>query len=223
MKIDDDFVTVIASQWADPIADLANAWRERTRREGYPRHLTCRDQGTCSSIILLLVVMLESFSLRAAAESDDGNALVKFFDVRKWWNRSEYSDKEDVLDLFVLRDALAHNHLYSYSLMPHAEDAQDFSLISDGNLAFRNRVKDGTLKHTSLSCNPATVSCNDVKVVSAITRNALRYLNHKVGCLGNVDFSFAKRGSTHNLWDCIDDAATTAATRIETGIASSSV
>lgn len=215
----DDYITLIGSEWADPIADIASAWRARLIQPGYHTHLTLRDKGACKAIMLLLAVMLESYSLRAATGNvhEEDTAKTSKFDVRDWWKRSKYPAFGDVLDVFVIRDVLVHNHLYSYSENWHSDDATVYSHIKGGDLLFRDRVVDGKLKHTALSCNPETIGPKDVIEVTKITRQALRYLSNNYSSIGETDFNFARRGKSSTLWDGIEDAANEAITLIDSG------
>lgn len=208
MTIDDDYITLIGGEWADPIADIASAWQARINKPGYPTHLTLRDKGTCKAIMLLLAVMLESYSLKAAIgkiHNDDATKPVRH-DVREWWKQSGYVDVENVLDVFVIRDALAHNHLYSYSLDWESDNDPDYSHIIGGDNLFRSRVVDGKLKHTGLTCNPETICPVDVIGVANFTRCALKYLSGNYSGIGETDFNFARRGKYKNLWEGIDAA-----------------
>jgi hypothetical protein len=57
--------------------------------------------------------MVESYTLRVAVDQDKRPTRFRAYD---WWTKSAYQHREDVLDLFVLRDAIAHNHVYEYEL-----------------------------------------------------------------------------------------------------------
>lgn len=196
----DKYLTIIASVWADPIADLAFNWYKRISVRRDIKHLTLSDRGACYSIILLLAIMLESYSLRA--QTDLVKETIKF-NVRDWWEKSNYARKDDVLDLFVVRDVLAHNHLYLV-------EASDFTHVIGGDKLFKNRVEDGKLKHTGLSCVPDEIGPDHVMMMSEIVKSALEYLYDKYKFVGSVDFSFARRGTDLNLWTVINNAASTA-------------
>ena len=218
-EANDDYITVIGSEWTYPIADIADAWRARLIQPGYHTHLTLRDKGACKAIILLLAVMLESYSLRASTDNihDEDVAKTNKFLVRDWWESCDYEDIGDVLDIFVIRDALAHNLLYSYSEDWQSNKRSVYSHIKGGEKLFKNRVAKGKLKHTDLSCNPDTIGPKDVIGVAKITEQALRYLSENYPGIGKVDFNFAKRGKSKNLWGCIEDVANEAIKLIDSG------
>ncbi len=225
MNTQDEYLTVIASQWADPIADIASAWNDRVKQNNYPSHLTLRDQGSCYSIILLLVVMLESYSLRAdtgaldaagditlreGETSMDDRKSLKLFNVRNWWAKTEYDHKEEVLDVFVIRDVLAHNHLYSYADDENSNNLFVYSHFSGGDGRFNCREKNGHLTRTGMSCIPREIGISEVKLVAKITNQALLFLKNNYERIGIVNFNFARRGVNLNLWDGIMEAATNA-------------
>lgn len=218
--ISDDYISLIGSEWADPIADIASAWRVRLNQPGYPTHLTLRDKGACKAIILLLTVMLESYSLKAGIGNiyDTGTATPDKFDVRDWWKRSGYVDVDGVLDVFVIRDVLAHNHLYSYSLDWVSDKEPAYSHIIGGDKLFKARVIDGKLKHSGLFCNPETICPKEVIGVAKIVRSAMNYLSQNYSGLGDTDFHFARRGKSQNLWDGIDAAANDAIKIIDASV-----
>lgn len=73
-KMSNPYITMIASEWADPIADLSASWQKRMVANPHISHMTPQDRGTCCAIILLFVVMLESYTVRADfdIESEEG-------------------------------------------------------------------------------------------------------------------------------------------------------
>lgn len=200
----DEYLTIIASVWADPIADLAYSWYKRINKRPDINWLTLSDRGACYSLILLLTVMLESYTLRAKTDLVEKSVN---FNARDWWKRSNYSSKDDVLDLFVVRDVLAHNHLYSFA---NNSGTVDYIHIMGGDKLFQSRVKEGKLKHTGLSCIPDEIGPNHVMRMSEITKSALDYLYENYKSIGSVDFGFARRGTECNLWTVINNAASTA-------------
>lgn len=103
------YLTFVAGKWACPIADIAAAWLSRLTRKSGARHLTPDDRAAASAICLLLAVMVESYTVRVAVDQRERPTRFRADD---WWTKSGYQHKESVLDLLVLRDAIAHNHIY---------------------------------------------------------------------------------------------------------------
>lgn len=211
-KMSNPYITMIASEWADPIADLSASWQKRMVANPHISHMTPQDRGTCCAIILLFVVMLESYTVRADfdIESEEGIDIKKSsgrkFDARGWWEKSNYHAKEDVVDVFVMRDAIAHNHLYGYD-DPHPALPIKYTHLDGGDNKFRSRTREGRLTRTGLSCIPGEIGPNEVIGISRISEGALRLLCEKFPGVGEVDFFFARRGAAKNLWECVFSAA----------------
>jgi len=212
IKKKDDFVTIIGSEWADPIADLAYAWGERVKKDNYPKHFTPRDKGTCYAIILLLVVMLESYTQRAATESKNGTVTKydKPFEAPAWWLTSSYDSKDYVCDVFGIRNSLAHNHLYSYSVDDVSQMDSEYTHLNGGNSEFRTRTQDGKYKASGISSIVNKIGPTDLISVAKIVRDSLNFLFEHFPAVGNVDFNFARRAQHSNLWDLINESANAA-------------
>lgn len=206
---------MIASEWADPIADLAASWQKRMVANPHLSHITPQDRGTCCAIILLFVVMLESYTVRAdfdfkSEEDKDMKKSSVLFDARGWWERSNYHAKEDVVDVFVMRDAIAHNHLYGFD-DPQPARPTKYTHLDGGDKKFRSRTREGRLTRTGLSCIPGEIGPSEVIGISRISEGALRFLSECFPAVGDVDFYFTRRGTAKNLWECIFETAEIAA------------
>jgi hypothetical protein len=205
------FITIIGSEWADPLGDLAYAFEQRLIHQKHIFHLTPSYRGSCCSIIVMLVLMLESFTIRA--EFDDENSTLEqkaIFEAAKWWEKSDYEDKQNILDAFVIRNSLVHNHLYSYG-----GDSDFISHLNGGSKSDRKRTENGVLIHSGLSCDPSTVGPQEVLFISNAVQNGLRFLKYKSANVGVVEFYFAGRGAHKSLWDTIYSAATLAIAKID--------
>ena len=199
--MDRDFISFIASNWADPIADLAMSWRTRLRQRQGDKHLDMYDRGMCCSLVLQLMVMLESYALRAAWGIDCA-ASTKVngrWSAADWWAKSDYRERESVLDGIVLRDVIAHNHLYCFD--SGASYETDYEQAYGGDKRWKARAQQGRLTHSGLNCIPSEIGPSDVVAVASIVEGALRYLV-KYGVHG-VDFHHARRGRQKTLWDVL--------------------
>ena len=207
MAIEGNFVTTIGSQWADPIADLAFILHKRILERSGSHHLTLAEQGVCFSLIVLLVLMLESYTLRGSKHADDFLVTKatknKKFSARNWWRDSAFVSKEKLVDTFLLRDAIAHNHLYLYDFKC---EPNDYVRINAGGDAFVQRTSSGRFKASDLCCIPNLLGPTDVLCVSKLVYDALNFLRSINSDIGMVDFSFAKRGKANNMWEVIEFA-----------------
>lgn len=208
IKTADDLSTVTGSQWVDSIADVVSGWIRHIQHSPAISHLTIGDRGRCHTIILLLMVMLESYSQKAAVDSEIGEATrTKQFDVTTWWKSTDYIAKEDVLDAWVLRNVLAHNHLYSYSQSLDDAASPRFNRISHSNDVFKSRATNGKLNHTGMNGVPDLIGPHEVIEVSRIVRDALGFLPKLSPRIGSTDFKFVRRKEFSSLWKGIEVAA----------------
>jgi hypothetical protein len=205
-----DTISIIGSEWADPIGDLAYAFEQRLIRQKEINHLTPSYRGSCCSIIVLLMLMLESSTIRAEFDSEnttlDANSL---FEASAWWKRSCYQDRENILDAFVIRNSLVHNHLYY-----HFANNGDIRHLNGGSKADRMRINNGILIHSGLSCDPSIIGPKELLLICATVNKALQFLKHNSANIGVVDYSFARRGGHKNLWETIYSAANLADAKI---------
>ena len=211
-------VTVLGSQWVYPIADLARSWISRNEIAKEEPRITPSDTGSMISIALLLMVMLESYTVRAII---DGNIVDKSsfnretFSVKQWWKDSDFQDKARVSDALSLRDAIAHNHVY---WLDNREDAQEIRLenrLVGGNSRFFNKIDNGKFKSSGLSGLPNSIHPNDILILSDVVRNALNYLRTKCTRIGMVDFGFVRSSSNKNMWELLNHAANMALVNCE--------
>jgi hypothetical protein len=211
---DAERVSVIGSQWADPIADLTIAWNIRLKQANYSTHLTLRDAGTCNAIILLLAVMLESYTAKAAIEIREvvDDKVSKPFEAPAWWAKSVYCNKDQVIDVFAVRNVLAHNHLYTYTSIENAQNDIPFTHVNGGRADFHKRIENGKFVASGISSVTDSIVPNDVNIVSKIVRDTLKFLSGTYGSIpsASVDFTFAKRAQYRNLWELIEGTVNSA-------------
>lgn len=194
------YISFIASEWADPIADLAIAWRRRLERKTGTRDLSPYDRGMSCAIVLQLVVMLESHTLRAQWNVNPPERGGRQWTVTDYWQKSTYLDREAVLDAIVLRDVVAHNHLYWFD-EPQQRSAESEHAYG-GDTKFRARVVQGRLRHTGMLCIPGTLGPAEVCKVAGIVERALQWLA-AVHSNIDADFHFARRGKDKTLWQVL--------------------
>jgi len=146
--------------------------------------------------------MVESYTLRVAVDQDKRPTRFRAYD---WWTKSAYQHREDVLDLFVLRDAIAHNHVYEYELDKEGRPQRHVVFLG-GDKKWKRRVDDRSrkLKHSGLHVNPGQIGPLDVRTSAAISLGALRYLKNSGQRVGPIEFSHARRGKAKNLWELLD-------------------
>ena len=105
-------VTIIGSSYFQPISDLLDRWLSQRRPKPNRVQSGFYEAGYAASCVLLLVAMFESyvsrlrFVRRAAVPAAIRNATVVVFSV---YPRLRH--RKALLDVYVLRDLLIHNHV----------------------------------------------------------------------------------------------------------------
>lgn len=215
LEVEEDRVSVLGSQWIDPIADVAWSWLQYSEKRPDVRHLTPSDFGRGHAIILLLAIMLESYTQRAMSDSELGDSLrTEQFKVADWWNGSVYANRESVLDVVAVRNILAHNHLYSYPDVALGNDSAEFRLISKLSQPFKDRISGNRFRVTGIPCVPDLIDPEYVKKVSVVVCEALVFLQRSGARIGPVLFKMPRGGKIQSLWEWIAVAADAATRRV---------
>lgn len=105
-----NYVSVLLLQFAQPLADLYAAMTRRTTPGPNDVQASCMENGNSVAIIVLAVLMLESASnrvkyLRQEASRETCRELLARLGAGAL--------ADDVEELFVLRDIIAHNHVWA--------------------------------------------------------------------------------------------------------------
>lgn len=209
--LEKEYISFIASQWADPIADLAVAWRRRLVSATDIQHVTLYDRSMSCAIVLQLLVMLESYALRACWNATAPADVPQRWSAFEWWKASSFPNREGVLEAIVLRDVVAHNHLYFFD---HAESpTEPHELTHGGNKNFRIRAQQGRLLHTKLTCIPTKIGPIEVRTVVDIVEEALQWLSASHTNV-DADFHFARRGQDKTLWQVLRSTLDVACARV---------
>ncbi len=150
----DIWITCIGDAYKQPIADLVENLHRR-----YPR-LSYMEKDYSLPIILLSVAMFESYMARAAYLSlspEDRKRIPELFEesVVKGQLKTGYDIFQDlyasypkiseIREVYVLRDALTHNHLWEYTT-----DGEVIRRILGGNKAYKENVDFDTLTTKTL-------------------------------------------------------------------------
>ena len=182
----DSLVSILGASYFQPIADLIERWlasprpRSNTVQSGYYEH------GYAASAILLLVAMFESYVVRvryvkhASVPSKLRNALDVLFHV--WPGLRQ---KKALTDIYVLRDAIFHNHLWelefswggSPSMILHG--ATKHPAFGDRKFSARVNPTTRRTKALGLSIVPTRVNRTDVRKVFETLWKTLLFIESK--------------------------------------------
>lgn len=125
-KVIDSVISVVGGAYFQPIADLVERLRIiPSPADGNEVHASRRENGYAASVCLLSVVALESFLARAR-HLKQGKAPGGFRLFTELY--PNFPSPQDIAEVFVLRDLLAHNHLWEI----------DFTWDADGPLQVLN-------------------------------------------------------------------------------------
>lgn len=179
-------ISILGSAYFQPIADLIDHMlshgmlRSNAVQSGY------FENGYAASIVLLLVAMFESYVVRArfvlrprdvANRCPVVNVLLRLY--------PKLPNKKALEDVYVLRDAIFHNHLWEI----------EYSISKHGHMIYRKAAKDpdsGDRKHAArvnpstrrtktlkLHAVPTCIDRQDVKKVFATLWTLLIFLESK--------------------------------------------
>lgn len=184
----DRIITVVGSGYFQPILDLCERLIQRPRSEVNASRINGRENGYALSIVLLSVVILESFVGRVSdlQERLGANGKPKAFrtSVPAYIAhlRKTFTLEKSLTEVFVLRDAIAHGHVWSLEVSSHARHGQvlrSAALGSQyGNDQFKKRVNPTTRRTRALGMHvvPSAVGREEVVKVLDVTHRVLQFL-----------------------------------------------
>ncbi|MBF6651122.1 hypothetical protein [Methylobacter sp. BlB1] len=182
----DDVVTVVGTAYFQPIADLLQNLLRREPGGPFPGGSGVHENGYAASIVVLLVAMLESFVSRLrfvrnseflAGGSNTPDLLEKYF--------SDLPTKDDLVEVFLLRNVVIHNHIWHLDVSNYEAELQTKSTPQD--LGFQTQkhyadVVDMEARRTRRLClnvNPTAVDRRDVLAVFRVVWKTLEFMNKK--------------------------------------------
>jgi hypothetical protein len=182
----DTSVSILGSSYFQPIADLIERWTANPRRRpnkvgsGYAEH------GYAAATLLLLVAMFESYMVRVRYITGKHvpNDVRAAIDVLRLLYPA-YRGFGALTDVYVLRDAIFHNHLWEieYSWGGSASQVLHGAVLHPafGDKKYKARVNPQTrrTKALGLSIVPTRVSRRDVKKTFLTIWKTLLFLEGK--------------------------------------------
>ena len=150
----EDIITVVGSAYYEPIADIVDKLLARERLGATTVKRGHRENGYSSAIVLLLVVAFESYVTRVSylqrQKPIGGKPKFRRVSVPDYLAqlRKSFSLQKSLTEVFVLRDVLVHNHLWTLTISNHESK----------HLILRRAIKDnefGDYKY-AVSVNPRT-------------------------------------------------------------------
>lgn len=175
-------ISIVGGSYFQPISDMLAVLSELEQPKQSEVQVSDRENGYAAAVCILLAVSFESYVTRVHAVSKN-NPREKRESVINYLRRRfpEYH-WDEVEEVFVVRDALAHNHLWELGYF-YDEDGipQLSSSDKDEHSGDRkyDRLVDLSSRKTNilaLNVNPILVNRNDVEIAVNVVWNALVFL-----------------------------------------------
>lgn len=182
----DNLVTIVGSSYFEPISALLEKLKEHDNGTSSPVQAGYYVNGYASSICLLAVVCLESYVMRvryinkATKEKIDKTSVTSYL-------RSLYLDfpyETELLEIFTLRDVIAHNHLWEVSYTWNDDEdmqVQSTDKRSSGDKKYQDNVdeKNDVTRTLRLNVSPIKVDAKDAYTVLHTVWKILLFLEKK--------------------------------------------
>lgn len=208
-----NLVSILGDAYFQPIADLIDRWFSRPRPKSNAVQSGYYENGYSVSVILLLVAMFESYVVRVRYlnKGTVPNNLRSAIDVL-FHVYPSFRSKKALADVYVLRDAVFHNHLWEieFSLggspamvMHRAEKHPAF-----GDKKYTDRVNTETrrTKALKLSIVPTRVNRTDARKVFETIWKTLLFLEKKDINQCPVSYMHVRyRGKSVPFGDIVDE------------------
>jgi hypothetical protein len=206
-------VTIIGSDYFEPIADLLDKLLSLSTQDPNEVKASNREVGYSASVIVLLVLLLESYAMRVRYINRT-TIPIKKTPVHQYL-KSLYSDFDmthEVKEVFIVRDVIAHNHLWEIEFT--WEDESEMKLLkaekeaSSGDDKYRDHVDVSSRKTTTLGLNvvPVKIGKRDVYEVFQTVWKTLLFLENKDRNQCYVSHLYVKyRGNTVKFGDLLKE------------------
>jgi hypothetical protein len=179
-----DVISIVGSAYLQPIVDLLDKLLEEPISRAGPGGTGLHENGYSAAIIVLLVFVLESYTarvrfVRREEKLGDGTStpdlLANYF--------PRLSTKEDLVEVFILRNALVHNHLWHQDISAFAESGASTLAtpleLGNTNKHYKQVVDIPTRRTLRLQLNviPTAVDRRDVQTVFSVIWSTLEFMN----------------------------------------------
>lgn len=205
-------VTVSGSTYFQPILDLAERLLLKERRKVVAGRVGERENGYSLSMILLLVVALESYIGRVRflqKRNRNGKSKPARTSVPDYLTslRKSFGLQKSLTEVFVLRDVIAHGHVWELEISDHATHGQILRradlLPEYGDYKYKVVINPRTRRSSinGLNLIPSAVGRDEVIKVFNIIRRTFQFLVRN-GLLESaaIQFHGRLRGKPFDFW-----------------------
>lgn len=181
--IEGDLITIIGSAFYQPIADLIGKLAACKPNSPTSPNVGHHENGYCASIVILLVLAFESYVSRMSYLHHRKTRETRSQEQRQTYRYIQHLDPEfpwleELQDVYVVRDSLAHGQLWSvdYVIRHDRTDVTKRELFEGfGDKKMRQRVDLDTGKTKHLGCNvlPTSIGIKDAATVFRVLAMSL--------------------------------------------------
>ena len=184
-RISEGILSVIGSQYYQPIADLT----ERLLEKGYqkPDRVSAgyRESGYAAAILILCAAALESFVQRDRYfhARQKGSSISDLLVVTYLKQVSKYRRHRQLDELFEVRNAVTHNHLWHIDFVNPScggRRHKSTTLVPNTHRLKKTPAPKTKLPRTSIvrfNLNPIRLDRSDVQKVLSVTIHVLQFLS----------------------------------------------
>jgi|AntRauTorckE6833_2_1112554.scaffolds.fasta_scaffold18690_2 hypothetical protein len=176
-----EYVTVIGNSYIFPISDLLKTLIDFPTKGVNQVQTSVQENGYSVSVIVLIVLYIESLSVRIKFEKNDfsnRSALVFLESLLE-----ETKLIENIKELFVIRDCIAHNHLWHAKFKfdneqdeMHLLEAKLNSQFGDKKFSEVINLEDRTTKELKLNLFTTRINFQDVQIVLKTLQAFIEYI-----------------------------------------------
>jgi len=182
----DSLVTIIGSSYFEPISTLLEKLNRNTKNSPNEVQASHLENGYAASICLLAVVCLESYVMRVRYVNNATQKEIDKASVPKYIKTlySDFSYENELIEIHILRDLIAHNHLWEINFLWDQEVDMNLDSInrrSKGDKKYEQYVdtNNNTTKTLKLNVNPIKVCKDDAIIVLQTMWKTLLFLEDK--------------------------------------------
>jgi hypothetical protein len=184
--LDDRLVSIVGSSYFQPIASLLDGLLSRLKPMANDVQTSRAENGLACAISLLAVVCFESYAMRAryinrGVPAAEKRAALDF--LRALY--PQFPNIDEVTEVFVLRDIIAHNHLWEIGFSWDAQadmvlkSASKDPISGDPKYSLHVDLSTHKTKLLQLNAVPIKVDRSDASKLLKVVWNALLFLEHQ--------------------------------------------
>ena len=170
--MDVSLVTILGDSYFEPITTLFEKLENLKDIGSNEIQAGGQENGFASGIAILSAVCLESYVMRvryanSATQDQLDNVKVSAY-LKSIFPKFKF--EKEIIEIFILRDVLAHNHLWEIDARINEDgdlQQENISKRSNGNKKYKHYVNESVhkTKNLELNVNPIKVGFQDIRTV----------------------------------------------------------